>query len=300
MYLLKKLFGLVFAIAAFGAAYYIYTKGPCDSPLQYTIGSFDTKFGVSRADFIQYVKEAETVWEGPLKRQFFSYDSAKGMPINLMYDTRQAMVDKNKVLTSKVNSTSASANQVKEEYSALMQEHARSQATYQSILDQYNAALSDYNSKVSYWNARGGATGEEYDKMMKRKATLDSLRFQVEGKREEANALAGRVNALVSQYNYLVSLTNSDIDKINESANKEFEQGEYIYDEKGARINVYEFEDKATLIRLLAHEMGHALGLGHNSNPKSIMYYLNEGTGTTLSSDDVTDLKKACKIKDAA
>jgi predicted Zn-dependent protease len=63
------------------------------------------------------------------------------------------------------------------------------------------------------------------------------------------------------------------------------------------KINIYEFESRSQLIRILSHELGHAIGLGHNENAESIMYYLNKGTGLSPTAEDIRDLKAYCKIK---
>ena len=40
----------------------------------------------------------------------------------------------------------------------------------------------------------------------------------------------------------------------------------------------------------MLHEIGHAIGLSHNSNPKSVMYYAS-GTNR-ISNEDIKNLKK--------
>ena len=36
---------------------------PCTSPITYSIGNFDTRFDISREDFLSLLKEAEQIWE---------------------------------------------------------------------------------------------------------------------------------------------------------------------------------------------------------------------------------------------
>ena len=41
---------------------------------------------------------------------------------------------------------------------------------------------------------------------------------------------------------------------------------------------------------VMLHEIGHAIGLSHNSNPKSVMYYASGAN--RISSEDIKNLKK--------
>ena len=74
------------------------------------------------------------------------------------------------------------------------------------------------------------------------------------------------------------------------------EEGVYFFEDGKKEIDIYEFSSREKLIRVLAHEFGHALGLEHLDNPKAIMYYLNEGTNEKLTTDDLTALKQKCRL----
>jgi predicted Zn-dependent protease len=76
----------------------------------------------------------------------------------------------------------------------------------------------------------------------------------------------------------------------------QFEEGVYISDKEGKRINIYQFDNNIDLVRVLAHELGHSLRLQHNANTNSIMNPLNQGQDLSLSPEDLQELKTACGL----
>jgi len=82
----------------------------------------------------------------------------------------------------------------------------------------------------------------------------------------------------------------------NFSNGEEFEEGEYIRDASGQRINIYEFGNETDLIRVLTHELGHALGLKHVTDPGAIMYELNQSDNEALTEADIRELSSMCDL----
>ena len=107
---------------------------------------------------------------------------------------------------------------------------------------------------------------------------------------------------MAEDLNQLIKSRNNaadDYNKVAKSYNQkyghglEFNQGEYTQ----GNINIYQFDSPNSLRMVLAHELGHALELEHLDNPEAIMYRLNESGSDKITADDITALKKACKIK---
>lgn len=296
MKIVIKLVLLLVALSSFSYSGYVVLAGPCRDPIEYSLGTFDKRFGITESAFLEAIRNAEKAWEDAVGRDVFAYDPSGDLKIHLIFDERQETALRNKNLESRVDETERTADSVRAEFDSLKQSYETARADYDSMSQTYKTLETTYNGQVEYWNGQGGAPKNEYNKLAAQKIELENMQKLLETRRVEVNRLGEEVNDLVSKYNYLVRTANSAIEAINESADKEFEQGEYIQSAFNRYINIYEFYDTRELIRILAHEFGHALGMGHNENRESIMYYLNKGESITPSAEDIRDFKQACRV----
>lgn len=236
---------LILAVLA-GGGWYLWQSGildrPCAHPITYKLGQFDARFKISRQDFLNSSRQAETIWEKPTAKNLFDYSTQGKLVINLVYDYRQQATDRLRGLGLQIETS-------RESYDAMV-------AKYKLLLAQY--------------------------------------------KQNPSNELVDTINALVNNINRLaaqLNLTVANYNTIGASRGKEFESGDYEASASGTEINVYEFASQPELTRLLAHELGHALGLPHLDDKTAIMYRLNTSRNEKLSPADLSALKSLCQIK---
>lgn len=268
---------------------------PCESPVYYTLGSFDPRFGLTEKEFLSDIKKAETLWEESIGKNLFEYSKTGNLTINLIYDTRQKITEQNKVLKADAEKVKDSALSIKTEYQTLQKEHEVLEKDYMDELTAFNLRQNTYNANVSHWNNRGGAPEATYNALIIEQKVLEEERMHLEEKKDSLDILVAKINEFIQTYNLLVSDVNSKITTINKTAGREFEEG--VYDPQAQSITIYEFGSNIKLLRVLAHEFGHVLSIAHNDNSKSIMYEINKGETFSLSQEDITDLKRYCRIR---
>ena len=111
------------------------------------------------------------------------------------------------------------------------------------------------------------------------------------------NADIETLNAIGTSLNKLIAELNLNVERYNQagaSAGGECEEGAYVSEAGSQRIDIYEYSSHTELVRVLAHELGHALGLGHVGDAEAIMYKVNQGKKLTVAQDDITELHAVC------
>ncbi len=248
------------------------SPAPCAEPIAYGVGEFDRRFDLSQKDFLAALAEAEIIWEKPINKDLFSYSPEKGeLAINLIYDYRQ---------------------QVTEELGEIQGEVKEDEVTYRILEANYLGAKARhdelkgiYQARVSELEARQPIPREEYQQLK----ILES----------EFNAAVRDVNVLVDKLNRLARVLNLTVEQYNTigaSRGETFAGGLYTSDASGERIDIFEFSNHDKLVRVLAHELGHTLGLDHVDDPQAIMYKLNEGEVAKANVTDIFALKALCGI----
>jgi hypothetical protein len=265
-------------------------------PKAYSLGTFDERFGISKDRFLQIVDQAKRIWENAAGKELFHYRKDGLMSVNLVFDWRQEALLKAKEQRAKLDENGSSFDMLKSDYEMKSTSVGREQSTYEESGQSYNTHLNEYNSRVTRWNNGENHTEAEAQFLENRKKELDQEIAVVEQKRvslktaiDDLNALGERIGALAKKFNLEVEKFNGTY--VNQ---REFEKGVY----NGRSIDIYEFDKEEDLKVALVHEFGHALGLEHVDNPRSIMYRklaAQDINDIHLTSEDLTQLLSKLK-----
>jgi hypothetical protein len=243
----------------------------CSRPITYSLGSFDERFGLSQESFKNHISDAEQIWETAAGRNLFEYAENGTLTINLIYDYRQASTEKLNILGNTIDSSKVHYDRLRSQYLTLKAEVSADQAEFNALVKAFQSQKRRTETELSTIKAMQDALNKK----------IDSL-----------NGLVNQLNTLAKELNTTVDTYNT----VSASTGEAFDEGEYIYDAGGERIQIYQYSNSIKLDRVLAHEFGHALDLGHVENDDSIMYYLNSGTSFELTVEDIQELMRVCEL----
>lgn len=258
---------------------------PCDHPIHYKIGGIDSRFNLSRDNFLADLKKAADIWSSSFGKQLFVYDEGGDLVVSMVYDQRQSLENR---ITSLDNQVSSLENQLQTQKGSLDQK----QSLYENQVVDFRRKLADLNSQIDYWNSKGGAPADEYQKLVSQQQALREEAEVLNKEAQDLNLSAENYNSQVSSLDSQINNLNEQVTTFNETLALRPEEG--IYDPSGARIDIYFNISQSELVHTLAHELGHSLGLDHNQNPKSIMFPRTT-KALTPSADDLKDLRLVCQ-----
>jgi len=287
---------LILIATLFGSGFwYNQIAGACRLPLEYRIGEIDERFGTTKDELRAIAYKAERIWESELQKDIFTYNDDADIAINLIFDERQEISEQEAELRQDLEAKEGMSAEVAALYEVLITEYRRLRDQYEDRVKLYESSREEYNAEVELWNERGGATGEVVERLNNEKEALAKEYDELDILTEKLNDIANELNKIGARGNTLIADYNSVVDTYNTQFGEshEFTQGDY----NSGAINIYQFNSEDELTIVLAHEFGHALGIGHVDGEGSIMYHLMEKQSVDLgiTREDMIAFEDTCK-----
>ncbi len=268
---------------------------PCMEPIKYSLGKIDRRFNLPKQDLIKALKNGEKVWEDYSHRNLFDYVDDSKFKVNLIYDGRQQRLDNirsdNETISFNKDIISRGLTNLNNRKNNLEERGE----IFQKMLDRYYVDMENLNHDTELFNK---GLGGSIDDLTQRQEELNNYFIKLKMEENIINKLTATLQYDLQEYNKKVSNFNNQVEVFNQKYGEKmrFDQGM----EGGGKIDLFYFENNDDLNMVIIHEMGHALGLNHVQDPKSVMYFLlkeQDKKNIHLTDDDKKEFDKTCHFK---
>lgn len=246
---------------------------PCAVPISWRLESVDGRFALSESDAEAAVMQAALLWEGANGRRLFQRGGDGPMQIAFRFDDRQALIQLRREMEAELAGSHASIDERREALDELSRDFESAQKAYVARVEAHEARRAAPDAEVRRLSQEGPVPEEVREELARSVNELNASMRSLQRQEEELDAVYQRLRTQTDQL-------NRDIEELNrrgqewtrsmparaEEAGRYSEtvrtlNGEVVNVER--RIDIHRFASQEELVWVIAHELGHALGLGH-------------------------------------
>lgn len=264
----------------------------CRVGLDWYVDYVDPRFGLSVGEVGEAAATAAEMWNEAAGRPLFAQSAGDhGISIRLLYDHRQELQDQLNVAEQGIDRLRQQIALMDSELADERQQLQTSQSELETLSEQINTDNSRINEIIAQNSNRRGQVSADVARQVSRmqaevQSAIDSYNEQVEElnqtqaefntKVELRNRVAEQQSALISQRNAKVRNNRNEWARAGLESNaglhtiqtRTRRNTTSVHDE---RISIFSVNNEQALVAVLAHELGHAIGLSHVDGRYSIM-----------------------------
>ncbi|WP_426455655.1 matrixin family metalloprotease [Acinetobacter sp. KB005] len=241
-----------------------------NQPLKYRIAFIDPRFQLTKEQLIEVCQQAAEIWHKETGKTYFSYDSEAQLKINLIYDDHQIIKSEQQenlnALLQKQEQWRIKNEEIilnKQEIDQLSSDLNKKKISLKAEFEHYQRDVTRFNQgEHQYYRA---------DELKERQKQLEQKSENIKNESNDLNFIIQSLNLKIKELNQEQSdlTTLMTQFKLEQKANIQiFHKGLFSQNQ----IQIYGYASLNDLRLTLAHEFGHALGLKHTTDPKSLMY----------------------------
>lgn len=244
--------------------------GSSHQPLKYQIAFIDPRFQLTKEQLIEVSQQAAEIWHKETGKTYFIYDSEAQLSINLIYDDHQIIKSEQQenlnALLQKQEQWRIKNEEIilnKQEIDQLSSDLNKKKSSLKTEFEQYQRDVTRFNQgEHQYYRA---------DELKDRQKQLEQKSENIKNESNNLNFIIQSLNLKIKELNQEQSdlTTLMTQFELEQKANiQTFHKGLFSHNQ----IQIYGYASLNDLRLTLAHEFGHALGLKHTTDPKSLMY----------------------------
>lgn len=273
---------------------------PCSDPLTFRVGDIDERFLITDDELAGLIQDVAEIWSDAADTMVVVYDENGDIAVNLVYAEVQQLSDREKQHRGRLEHEEFSITVLGNEYQRMNREYEAEVARYEEDSRNLQLRIDRMNEWVVQKNNEGGFNEQDLDQYENRKKEIDRVKRELARREITLEQRADELNEKIDFLNDKIERKNKLVDDYNRmfTGVRKFTQGAYEWTADSRSINIFHFIGRDELRLVLAHEIGHALGINHVQNPRSVMYELmgsQARPGIELTDEDIQALQNICQ-----